>query len=65
MCPPFKPDPRIKDELGLETNDLVVTIRPPATEAHYHNPEAETLFSEVVNLLGTVEESRMVIVAKE
>ena len=64
LCAHFKPDPRIKDELGLEENDLVVTIRPPATEAHYHNPEAEILFSEVVNLLGTVEESRMVILPR-
>ncbi len=62
--PSFKPDPRIKDQLGLKEDDLVVTIRPPATEAHYHNPEAEILFSEVVNLLGTIRESRMVILPR-
>jgi hypothetical protein len=62
--PTFKPNPQIKDELGLREKDLVVTIRPPATEAHYHNPEAETLFSEVVNLLGTVENTRMVILPR-
>jgi len=62
--PTFKPDPRIKDQLGLKEDDLVVTIRPPATEAHYHNPDAEILFSEVVNLLGAVKESRMVMLPR-
>jgi len=37
--------------LGLEDTDIVVTIRPPATEAHYHNPESETLLKEVFNLI--------------
>ena len=30
-------------ELGLEASKIIVTVRPPATEAHYHNPEAEVL----------------------
>ncbi len=47
----FKPDPSIVDELGLLKEDIVVTVRPPATEAHYHNPESEKLFDAVVDLL--------------
>lgn len=42
--PDFTPDPAIVDLLGLRDR-IVVTVRPPATEAHYHNPEAEQLFS--------------------
>lgn len=38
------PDRQVLDELGLSDTDLVVTVRPPATEAHYHNPESERLF---------------------
>ncbi len=38
------PDARILKELGLADSNIVVTVRPPATEAHYHNPEAEMLF---------------------
>ena len=38
------PDPDVLKELGLTESDLVVTVRPPATEAHYHNPEGEKLF---------------------
>ena len=38
------PDARVLDRLGLSDSDLIVTVRPPATEAHYHNPESEKLF---------------------
>ena len=38
------PNPEALLQLGLSETDLVVTVRPPATEAHYHNPEGEKLF---------------------
>jgi predicted glycosyltransferase len=41
--PEFRPDPAIVEKLHLQ-GKIVVTIRPPATEAHYHNAEAELLF---------------------
>lgn len=37
-------DPSLR-ELSLSADDLVVTVRPPATEAHYHNPQSEQLFN--------------------
>jgi predicted glycosyltransferase len=43
--PDFQPDGMIVDQLGLRDAEVVVTARPPATEAHYHNPEAEVLFA--------------------
>ena len=63
-APSFRPDPSILQNLGLGGNDIVVTIRPPATEAHYHNPEAEGLFVEVVQLLGSTKGVRMVILPR-
>jgi uncharacterized protein len=62
--PTFKPDPKIRTDLGLSRSDLLVTIRPPATEAHYHNPEAEALFTEAVNYLGSMDEVKMVILPR-
>jgi predicted glycosyltransferase len=62
--PTFKPNPAIREELGTRDGELVVTIRPPATEAHYHNPESEALFSAVVNLLGGIQNARMVILPR-
>jgi len=45
-APEFKPDPALRQQLGLDGGEVIVTVRPPATEAHYHNPEGETLFLE-------------------
>jgi predicted glycosyltransferase len=39
-----RPDPALLEELGIASSDLLITVRPPATEAHYHNPESEELF---------------------
>jgi predicted glycosyltransferase len=49
-APEFTPDPALRQQLGL-TGDIIVTVRPPATEAHYHNPEGEKLFVEFMNRL--------------
>ncbi len=43
-APEFKPDPALRQQLQLGDNNVIVTVRPPATEAHYHNPESETFF---------------------
>ena len=40
----LRPDSALLQELGLGASDVIVTVRPPATEAHYHNPEGERLF---------------------
>jgi hypothetical protein len=50
--PQFHPDPSILQELGISPGEMVVTLRPPATEAHYHNPEADDLFVAVLELFS-------------
>ncbi len=62
--PFFRPDPLLKDTLGLEPTDVVVTIRPPATEAHYHNPESEKLLMEVFEMLGEHPEVKTVLLPR-
>ncbi|HYG36027.1 MAG TPA: DUF354 domain-containing protein [Clostridia bacterium] len=47
-APEFKPDPALRSQLKLH-GDIVVTVRPPANEAHYHNPESEALFVQFMN----------------
>jgi predicted glycosyltransferase len=49
--PNFHPNSSILEQLGIGPEDLVVTLRPPATEAHYHNPESDILFSETLKFL--------------
>ncbi len=62
--PNFRPDSAILAELGVKDSEILVTVRPPATEAHYHNPESEKLFSAVMNRLGETERTRMVLLPR-
>jgi predicted glycosyltransferase len=62
--PFFHPDPSLKGILGLQTADVVVTIRPPATEAHYHNPESEKLLMAVFELLAEHPEIKSVLLPR-
>lgn len=62
--PDFVPDPGIINDLKLDPDKLTVTIRPPANEAHYHNPEAEALYDGVVEFLGKREDAQMVILPR-
>jgi uncharacterized protein len=43
---------------------LVVTIRPPANEAHYHNPESDELFEAAVNELAGKAAVKLVVVPR-
>ena len=62
--PQFKPDPSILERLHLNSKDLIVTLRPPATEAHYHNPESDVLFRETVRFLAEQTHLRVVILPR-
>jgi uncharacterized protein len=50
--PQFVPDFSSLSPLGISQDQIIVTLRPPATEAHYHNPEAELLFAEVLRFMS-------------
>jgi uncharacterized protein len=50
--PRFRPDDALRQELGLRDEDIVVTMRPPAGEAHYHNPQSDELFAAAVAFLS-------------
>jgi len=41
----------LRKELGISETHMLVTVRPPATEAHYHNPESDKLLSAALNFL--------------
>ena len=62
--PDFKPDPTILGRLGLDGAGIVVTVRPPATEAHYHNPESEVLFLSVMDRLYSAPGVRTVLLPR-
>lgn len=62
--PHFNSDPSIKEYFGWRGEDLIVTVRPPATEAHYHNPESEILFQATMELLSKVPVTKVIILPR-
>ncbi len=60
----FTPDDSIESELGFSENDLIVTIRPPATEAHYNNSQSDVLFKATIDYVSQFPDVRMVIIPR-
>lgn len=60
----YVPGPSIRESLGVAASEILVTIRPPAVEAHYHNPESDKLFSRVVEFVGGLPNTRMIILPR-
>jgi len=62
--PRLKPDPSLRAALGIGGDELVVTLRPPANEAHYHSPQSDELFHAAVELLSGEPNVRMVLLPR-
>jgi len=62
--PFFKPDPTVRERFQFKEEDIIITIRPPATEAHYHNAESEALFTAAVNRIEQMDQVKMVILPR-
>lgn len=60
----MKPDPDFRVKMGIASDALLVTVRPPADEAHYHNPEAEELFVRVMEMACRQKGSRIVLLPR-
>ena len=60
----FKPDKGLRARLGIPANALLITIRPPATEAHYHNPEAEVLLKAALDRFVAASEARVILLPR-
>ncbi|MBZ5656142.1 MAG: DUF354 domain-containing protein [Acidobacteriia bacterium] len=63
-APSFRPDPSIRERLHFGPDDIIVTIRPPATEAHYHNPESEVLLDSVLDFLGNQPNTKAIVLPR-
>jgi len=60
----FQPDPQLRARVGVAPGDLLVTLRPPAGEAHYHNPESEALLAAVLNKFCSHPEARVLLLPR-
>lgn len=62
--PTFTPDLGLLKQLGLAKDDIVITVRPPASEAHYHNPKSDELFSATIDFLGQNPKVRIILLPR-
>ncbi|MBV9644678.1 MAG: DUF354 domain-containing protein [Verrucomicrobia bacterium] len=60
--PEFSPDPSIIEKLRLK--GIVVTVRPPASEAHYHNAEADVLFESLLERICSTQDVKAVLLPR-
>ena len=60
----YKPNPAIINELKIDESKIVVTIRPPATEAHYFCQASEDLFEASMKHLLQKEDIQMVLLPR-
>lgn len=62
--PSFVPDPSIKSDLKINEEKLVITIRPPATEAHYFCQASEALFEASMKFLLQKDETQLILLPR-
>ncbi len=62
--PSFVPDKSIKDQLGFLDEELMITVRPPAMDAHYYTQESGALFEYVIDFLGQIKNVRMILLPR-
>lgn len=62
--PSFEPDASLRTRLGLDESDVVVLLRPPASEAHYHNARTGAMFSATLQHLAHTPAVKAIIVPR-
>jgi predicted glycosyltransferase len=60
----FRPDPDLRRRLNIKKEEVLVVVRPPATEAHYHNPESEKLLTAALELIVNTPGARGLILPR-
>lgn len=60
----FRPDSAVLDKLRLNPERVIVTVRPPATWAHYHDALGESLFRALLKRLDREPDIQIVVSAR-
>jgi len=60
----FQPDPQVLQELDLDPGRVVITVRPQANWAHYHDPKSELLFRSLIERLRKERDVQVIIVPR-
>jgi len=62
--PEFNPDFSLVKNLDLHPDEIIVTVRPPADEAHYRNPESTLLLVELMKRISQTQGIRVVLLPR-
>jgi predicted glycosyltransferase len=62
--PAFQPDSSIRSRLGMQKGKVVVALRPPASEAHYHDPKSDELFAATIDFLGNASGVQVILLPR-
>jgi uncharacterized protein len=60
----FRPEHGILSQLNLDSQRLIVTLRPPLTSAHYHNPHTEVLLEGLIRRLRREKSAQVMILCR-
>lgn len=63
-APTFHPDASVFKDLNIPQDKIIAVIRPPAVEAHYHNPESEKLFEAAIEHLSKSEDTVLIVIPR-
>ena len=60
----FKFDNSLKKIFNINEKDILITVRPPATEAHYHNNKSSQLFELIIDYLLSDDNTKVLILPR-
>ncbi len=60
----WRDSPAVMDELKLDPGRLIITVRPPATWAHYQDPFSDVLFRALVERLRGDHDSQVIVLPR-
>ncbi|MGI9211126.1 MAG: DUF354 domain-containing protein [Methylococcaceae bacterium] len=60
----FEPHADFLGDYPVQENEIIVTLRTPATEAHYHNKQAEALFEAAIIRLLSRDDTKLFVLPR-
>jgi hypothetical protein len=60
----FTASPNALGAIALDDKKIIVTLRPPASEAHYHNPLSDQIFTALLKRLSAEESTQTVLLPR-
>lgn len=60
----YRPNYQAIKTLRINPDKIIVVLRPPASQAHYHNPESDRLYEKILIFLAGNENAQTILIAR-